>query len=523
METRIGRFVQKRAAVGAFLALVSLYLFFTIFGSLHKRLWFDEFGTLFVASAPTWKDMFQRATADANPPLFYSLIRVSVQLIGLEHNALAIRLPGMLAMVLGAACIFLFLRRTCRASVSLIGAGLLLTGPVLPFPAMDLGGGVGAEGRPYAMLIGLTALALLLWQRLVFGERRRPILFVALAATIAATTLVHTFGVFYIAVPLFTAEFVRILQRRRLDWPLYAAILIGFVPLLLTIPMGIATRTAVLQGMPPQGFPEATPARGRLLGGYTHLFFFFWYFLLIVLALVSGTTKPGETKQSDPQESSPPSAAEIAAAMAMVSLVLISWLIARFGSHYYHDRYAAGATLGVALCFGFLSRAIVWTKTIAVSMLLWFLIATLGNVVKTRSRSADFDSVAFAKEAPKDFPLVISRAFDFPQMWWYFPAGERQRLHLIADRESALKLYDAVPELYLIRQDRYNNLPFHLDNYREFVAQYPTFYLYVTSNFPPGSWVPETLKTHGYRFTVLQESGKKLPRAILYRVDRPKN
>src|ERR1017187_3173987 len=112
------------------------------------------------------------------------------------------------------------------------------------FPALTATLFYSAEGRPYGLMLGLYSLALLGWQVAIresgnreqgTGNSLRPWALVGLAVALAETINAHYFGILLL-VPVCAAEGFRTLQRRRIDWAVCGAILLGMAAFLTTRP-----------------------------------------------------------------------------------------------------------------------------------------------------------------------------------------------------------------------------------------------------------------------------------------------
>ena len=101
------------------------------------------------------------ARGEQTPPLFYAITRASFWLFGV--NNLSIRLPEMLAFWMASACLYVYVRRATSALAGLVAATLPLVTTAFQY---------SYEARPYALVIGFGALALLAWQSVALGRRR---------------------------------------------------------------------------------------------------------------------------------------------------------------------------------------------------------------------------------------------------------------------------------------------------------------------------------------------------------------
>ena len=125
-------------------------------------------------------------------------------------GAFALRLPALLGFLLMQVCLFFFVRRLAGERAGVVAAA---------FPALTATLFYSAEGRPYGLMLGLYALALLSWthrwrmtrhgetenREQGTGCRRRGWALMGLAAAIALTINAHYFGILLL-VPLCAAE-----------------------------------------------------------------------------------------------------------------------------------------------------------------------------------------------------------------------------------------------------------------------------------------------------------------------------
>src|SRR6187200_2708414 len=89
------------------------------------------------------------------------------------------------------------------------------------------------EARPYALVVGFAAAAVLCQQLHNDGIRPR-LTVVLLAGSLAGATAMHYYGVLTVF-PIALAEAVRVRERRRVDWSVVAA---PFAPL---VPLAVST------------------------------------------------------------------------------------------------------------------------------------------------------------------------------------------------------------------------------------------------------------------------------------------
>ena len=196
----------------------------------------DEMYAFQTYSVPSVAELVQvqRTEPISLDPLLYPLLaHAGMKAFG--DGAFALRLPALLGFLLMQVCLFFFVRRL---------AGERAGAVAVAFPALTATLFYSAEGRPYGLMLGLYALALLCWQVATreagnreqgTGSRRRGWALVGLAAAIALTINAHYFGILLL-VPLCAAEGFRSLQRRQTDWPVVVAIYMGMAGFAATWP-----------------------------------------------------------------------------------------------------------------------------------------------------------------------------------------------------------------------------------------------------------------------------------------------
>lgn len=192
----------------AFFVLTVCYLVAVVILSFFKLLWLDELITLHIArlgSAPAIWGALARG-ADPNPPLMDLLVMGCLRLFG--DHALALRLPAMVGYWVGILSLFAFLRCRLPASWALAGAAMSMAMAAFNY---------SFESRSYAIVYGLSMLAIYCWSRAVEPCTRRRERYVALLGM----TLALAVGVCtnYFAVlaffPIAGGELVRLVNVRK--------------------------------------------------------------------------------------------------------------------------------------------------------------------------------------------------------------------------------------------------------------------------------------------------------------------
>src|SRR5215469_9923242 len=179
-----------------------------------RALWHDELYTYYIAKAPSLKSFISALTnIDLQPPMQYLLSRISLKIFG--DNALATRMPSIVAFAVASICLYHFVRRRLGRFYGLTAMLVLWLSPFFFF---------ASEARPYSLMLGFFCIAMLGWQTAIESPRRRLGL-LALGFGVWAMLVSQVFSALLLATLAF-AELVRSLDRRRIDWPVWAALLI---------------------------------------------------------------------------------------------------------------------------------------------------------------------------------------------------------------------------------------------------------------------------------------------------------
>ena len=214
--------------------LLGLFLLLTTVLSLiwsHARLmWNDEFLSFYSDSVATFKQVILvqlHHPISLDPPTYHLLSHLSMDLVG--RNAIALRLPALAGFLLFQLCLFFFVRRLAGDRAAVIAMAV---------PLLTASFRYSVEGRPYGLLLGLYALSLLCWQIVTLDDGiRRSRLFplAGLTLSIALAITSHYFGVL-ILIPVSLGELARILSRKRLDFGVLIALILGLASVGLILP-----------------------------------------------------------------------------------------------------------------------------------------------------------------------------------------------------------------------------------------------------------------------------------------------
>ncbi len=493
-------------------ALLLLYVLLSVKRSEVKPLWFDELGTLNVATQPTLGQMFRVEPADGNPPLQYLLVRSSLHLSGhiSDVSAWALRLPGMLSLGLALVCAYVFVGRRFGAAAALLAPALLLVSRVSDY---------GVEARPYGLLMGLTMLALVLWQSAAAGtDERRVRTLVGLAAAVFCLVLAQPMGVLWAAIPLFAGEAARWWRTRRVDPGVLLAIVAGLAGFAITLGFGRATQGMLSAESEHSHSAIALPTVGKFLQAFEVEGLLPAVALLVLLGLAALWVAWGR-KKTDAERRTAPGDGWIAGAPAHEWVAVAAFALTVFAvffftkvvTHYFWARYIVPGAIGwfvlVGMTCGAVGRRAGVRKIVAAVLVVGVCLIGVERramVASTASGAGSQDSVTpslLAKGDPS-LPIVIGKPFFFPQIWWYSTPALRARLHFLADAPMASRTTDFVPEMTLIAMHKAGSTLFAPDSLTGFLKGNRRFLLwhhYVVQ----GCWLEEYLRNRHYSFRVV--------------------
>jgi 4-amino-4-deoxy-L-arabinose transferase-like glycosyltransferase len=321
----------RRLAVTA--GLVAAYVL--AIGSLVVRapLWNDELYTWYVAQQPTLGDVWDALETGVEqiPPFYYVVTRVSLAVFG--DNQVALRIPSLVGFLLACSCLFAVVARRTSAWYGLVAALVPLAGGAAPY---------AWEARPYALVLGFAAAAVLCHQLRADGLRP-GLAVIGLALALAAATAVHYYGAL-VVLPIALAEAVRWRMRQKLDRAVVVALFAPVVPLAISIPLLQEARryagafwTEFDLASAPEFFVFLLRAEVFSASRIPDWLGIGFAALVLGGALVVLLRRPRATQL------------EVAAAIGFLLLPLVGVIVGEIATGAYVERYVLSAVLGPAL------------------------------------------------------------------------------------------------------------------------------------------------------------------------------
>lgn len=509
LHTHVVRSISRHERLYMLLA-IAVFTLTAVYKATTVPLWLDEFFTLFLSRLSSISELMKAIPADGQPPLQYFLTHLSLAWLG--GSALSVRLPELLAYVAVGLLTYRVVRRHGTAIQALFALALVMGGTVDAQQAY--------AARPYELVLAFTALAFACWQVAASREKERILPLCGVTLGIAGAILSHHFGIIFVGVFLAAGEVTRLVQRRRLDGGMLAAIAAGLLPLIITLPL--AYQSHILLGEPVL-HSRVFCCRPSITDLLTYRMMAPFLLLLCLVVMVIFVRHSKHSDANSGATLPPVPAHEWAATAGLCLLVPIQVVLAAVATNYFIDRYAIATSLGLALLGGWGLPRVGRLRKTGQSVLalgtLYFLIVVAARLVLMQVNYPAWNAQpgkravsALLLDAPPGLPVVVANAFDYASEWWYSPPALRKRLIYLSDESYAVKQRDFLPELSLDIDKAYIPLP--TSKYAAFLRKHPDFFLLCTG-MTRRYWLPSRLSRAGWHLDPIARSGKN----VLYRVD----
>ena len=432
---RIGEMVDRHAGV---IVGVLLCLFFVaLVGEASTAyLWYDELVVVRVAGLPHWHDIWNFYASGLDTiGLLYALVLHAV--LRLPASAeISARLPSIVAFLAMMLCTFVFVRRRYPAVYAFAMLLLVVTYPLFT---------VATFAKSYAFELAGLAFAMICWQS-AMDERGRLWSAIGVWCGLALAIYSHSFAIF-LFVPFAAAQGLRDYWRKKVDWPVWAALIL-FPAALLPVMRGMM-RASKLYG---SNF-WSKPSSALMKQTYIDYFVENWRFLLILLAaaLIVSAVLAGRDDAEVPEQAgmrgfSTPEWMFV----VMLSALPIYVLPASYLLHAYRADYVASFAIGLAILFvaAFAEQA-KGSQAAGVVLLVLFASVTLRVELKTIPlgvRTLEHPSSVHAKLAEEygsaawvkllegsDLPVLLGDHLLYTRLEYYVPAEVKQRLYFLTD------------------------------------------------------------------------------------------
>ncbi|HUD22311.1 MAG TPA: glycosyltransferase family 39 protein [Acidobacteriaceae bacterium] len=450
--TLVAEIVKCRLARAMVVVFVLLTAAVSLAWSHNKLMSQDEMYAFQTYSMPTVAELVhvQRTEPISLDPLLYPLLsHAAMKAFGASEFAL--RLPALLGFLLMQVCLFFFVRNVAGERAGVVAAA---------FPALTATLFYSAEGRPYGLMLGLYALALWCWQvaskptpqnRDMGHPNSRKWSLAGLAAAIAATINAHYFGILLL-VPICAAEGFRSVQRRRMDWPMCAAICAGMAGFAATGPFLQAAdefrKNYYNAGT--VGLHDITLAYRSIFVDYTRMSMSAQHLWMVVLVAFAAALLWGCARVVRGREVQIP-AAQWVLLLVLAALPFCGYLLARFVTHSIEVRYVLGAVVAISAMLAVAASP--WLKrdavfnTVLVALGLAIVGAGAARIVAEQHKSAQRMSslvlpaeVKAALLANPDGRLYMQDMGAFEEARYYEPDPDvRARMTLVYSRAEEMR------------------------------------------------------------------------------------
>ena len=472
-----------------------LYWATTCFLGASKLLWYDELWSYYPAKLPsiaaTW-NFFSQGN-DLHTPLASLAIRASITIFG--DNELAVRLPVIACYWLMCVCVYAFLHR--YGSTLFAAAGMV-------FPVIASAYYYATEARPYGIVLGFSAAALLCWQRAGDIGRHKHWRVAALWFCVAAAVCAHFLGVFVLAA-LLSGEAVRTWSRRRIDWPVVLALVLGVVPLLSFIPGALAARRIYA------GSFWARPGLMDIPNTYRDLISLAFFPLLAALIIWAIGMVYANKTRAEGTVSFP---IQDVIAVTLLALLPVYAMPVFFVLGSFVPRYLLYTIVGLTISLAMLAyRASRGNRLLGSALVIaftgWFLFKAPSEIkLKIAERGGHLlgpahpfaDADWMSQIETSHLPVAVTPAVFYLQLQHYAMPPVKQRIFYLLSRQDALRYTGAsTGDLNLEILSRY--LSIQAIAYSRFISQHSHFLVCAEMTNP--TWMVEKLLQTGARVQLL--------------------
>jgi hypothetical protein len=332
------------------LLVFSIFYFTDVFvRASAKYFWADEILTVYFSRFSSLTQLWGalHSGIENNLPAFHVLTRASEAIFG--ENLIGTRMPEIVSFWLLCLCLFYFVRRRAGAGAGCAAMMLpMLTGAYF----------YAYEARPLVILAAFAGAALLCWDNAMgLGARTRGHAgrwLVGFSFCLFAAFMLHCYGVLLL-IPFASLELYRTINRRRLDWRVWACLTFPLIPtFFLYVPMLRFFRRVAEGTEFPLYFPANWPA---VLKVYSFLLTPCLAILLIFLILVAQSR---HSHRVDIESERPIrfSWDDTLLCVGFTALPVFGVILGQIAQTPYFERYFLSAILGFCIPFAVIAGTI---------------------------------------------------------------------------------------------------------------------------------------------------------------------
>lgn len=419
------------------MGLLLCLLFVALVGlAARDYLWYDELVVVRVAALPHWHDIWNFYASGLDTiGLLYALVLHGM--LKLPASAeISARLPAIVAFLVTLLCAFVFVRRRYPAVYAFAMLLLLATYPLFTFAVF---------AKSYAFELAGLAFAMICWQSAMSG-RGGPRNVIGVWFGLALAIYSHSFAIFLL-VPFAAAQGLRDYRRKRVHWPVWAALVL-FPAALLPVLRGDLLASKLYGS----NF-WSKPSLALMKQTYIDYFVENWRFLLIlfvasliVTMLAKERMQSADSVHPKTQGFSAPEWVFVVMLAALPLYVLpVSYLL-----HAYRADYVLSFAVGFAiLLVAVFAEHAQRTQAAGVVLLILFASVTLRVDLKTIPQglramahptqvhaqlAASYDSEPWVKLLEgSDLPVLVGDHLLYTRLDCYAPPELRRRLYFLTD------------------------------------------------------------------------------------------
>ncbi|HEY2645691.1 MAG TPA: glycosyltransferase family 39 protein [Candidatus Acidoferrales bacterium] len=414
---------ESRAIV--YLVFAAAYIVPNVMLAHQKLLWDDEFFTLYLSKTASWSDLWRALStgADQHPPSFYYLTHLIMKYAGTTNVML--RSTALFGFALACVCLYEIAREIVGHRWGAPAILLPLATPALYY---------ATEARGYGLELGFITFSLLMWMWASDGKKRFltvPALAIGLCLAVAS----HYYALL-ILFPLAVGEFVKVWQRRSIDFPICGALFAAVLPVLLFVPL-------ILRAVPySKTFWTMPPAWSQILYWYPSMLGLSPLILVGAAALILVFRIPttGDWRSELPGMSLPVAIGLITTAL----LPGVGMIAAKLVTHAFTPRYFIAALPAALIILIWAFSRVIRNERVGPALACVFCLVLFAN--QWRDLQGDqisalraIRSVAAILQQTHDSPIVVTNVTFFHKLSFYGQRDLANRLVYVADPHRSIR------------------------------------------------------------------------------------
>lgn len=309
-------------------------------------------------------------------------------------------------------------------------------------------------------MLGFCGLSLVAWQEAMTSRSRGRSFLAALVllVSLAGAVCSHYYSVL-LFVPLGLGELVRTFERRRLDGPVWLALIAGATPLIAFLPLIRPIREQFMASF--WGKPTAL----SVPMAYGHLFEPLMTPLIVAALFSADRLARGRSREEAGRtpDVPPPPRYEVMAATVLLALPLVAFTVAALVTNAFSERYLLPTSIGAGVLLAFTAHRLADARPVVARALAGLLLvgALLTQLWHVRDLSARFEPpgllIAPLRWADVDhLPIVVSQPDLYLQLAYYAPRSLSSRFLYVGDEVNTAELIlDRLRLLAPLRVERF--------------------------------------------------------------------